>query len=146
MARIEESVEIKHPLDKVFAYTTDAKSWPKWQSIILEAEQTSQGPWRVGATFKGISRMMGLSMKWTAKVTEYEPNRKWAKNIISGPMTIEEHVTYDSIGERIKFTIVYDMKPGGLLKLFSPMMARSMRKETKKSLSNLKSILEAQNI
>lgn len=41
MTRIEESVEIKLPVDKVFAYTTDAKSWPKWQSIIPEAEQTS---------------------------------------------------------------------------------------------------------
>jgi len=29
MARIEESVEIKCPVDKVFAYTTDAESWPK---------------------------------------------------------------------------------------------------------------------
>ena len=144
MAKIEESVEIKHPLDKVFAYTTDAKSWPKWQSIILEAEQTSQGPWRVGTTFKGISRMMGLSMKWTAKVTEYEPNRKWGKNITSGPTIIEEHVSYVSLGECTKFTIVYDMKSSGFLKLFSPMMVRSMRKETQKSLSNLKSKLEAE--
>ena len=39
MARIEESIEIKHPVDKVFAYTTDAKNWPKWQSFIPEAEQ-----------------------------------------------------------------------------------------------------------
>jgi len=84
MARIEESVEIKRPLDKVFAYMTDAKSWQKWQSIILEAEQTSQGPMRVGTTFKGISRMMGVSMKWTAKATEYELNKKWGKNITCG--------------------------------------------------------------
>jgi uncharacterized membrane protein len=144
MARIEESVEIECPVDKLFAYTTDAKSWPKWQSIILEAEQTSPGPWDVGTTFEGISRMMGLSMKWTAKATEYEPNRKWTKNITSGPMTIVEHVTYDSIEGRIKFTIVYDMKIGGLMKLFSPMIVSSMRRETSKSLSNLKSILEAQ--
>ena len=144
MARIEESVEIKHPVDKVFAYTTEAKSWPKWQSIILEAEQTSQGPWRVGTTTKGTSRMMGLSMKWTGKVTEYEPNRKWAKNIVCGSIIIDEHVTYVPVEGRIKFTIVYDMKVGGFLKLFSPMVVSSMRKETKKSLSNLKSILEAQ--
>ncbi|MCJ7523498.1 MAG: SRPBCC family protein, partial [Dehalococcoidia bacterium] len=89
MARIEESVEIKGPVDKVFAYTTDAKSWPKWQSIILEAEQTSQGPWVVGTTFKGITRLMGLSMKWTATATEYEPNRKWTKHITSGSITID---------------------------------------------------------
>lgn len=144
MARIEESAEIKRPVEKVFAYTTEAKSWPKWQSIIMEAEQTSQGPMCVGATFKGISRMMGLSLKWTAKVTEYESNRKWAKNIACGSMIIEEHVNYDPVEGGIEFTIVYDMKVGGFLKLFSPMVASSMRKETKKSLTNLKSILEAQ--
>jgi len=144
MARIEESMEIKRPADKVFAYTTEAKSWPKWQSFIMEAEQTSQGEIGVGTTFKGTNRMMGLSMKWAAKVTEYEPNRKWAKSITCGSMIIEEHVTYAPIEGGIEFTIVYDMKVGGFLKLFSPMVVSSMRKETKKSLSNLKSILEAQ--
>jgi uncharacterized protein YndB with AHSA1/START domain len=38
MATIKESVEIKLPADRVFAYTTDAKSWPKWQSMLPEAE------------------------------------------------------------------------------------------------------------
>lgn len=144
MARIEESVEIKRPAENVFTYTTEAESWPKWQSFIMEAEQTSQGQIGVGTTFKGTNRMMGLSMKWTAKATEYEPNTKWAKNITCGSMIIEEHVTYDPTEGHVKFTIVYDMKVGGFLKLFSPMVVSTMRKETKKSLSNLKSILEAQ--
>jgi len=66
MARIEESMEIKCPVNKVFAYTTDAKNWPNWQSIIVEAEQPSQGHWSIGTIFKGTTRLMGLSMKWTA--------------------------------------------------------------------------------
>lgn len=144
MARIEESVEINHPVDKVFAYTTEAKNWPKWQTFITEAEQTSQGHMDVDTTFKGTNRMMGRSMKWAAKATEYELNRKWAKNITCGSMMIEEHVTYDPMETGTRFTIVYDMKVGGFLKLFSPMVVSSMRKETKKSLSNLKSIIEAQ--
>lgn len=143
MARIEESVEIKRPVDKVFAFTTDAKSWAKWQSIIPEAEQTSQGPVGVGTTFKGISHMMGLSMKWTSKATEYEPTRKFGKNITSASMTVEQHNTYDPIEGGVRFTIVYDMKVRGIFKLFSPMMVSTMRKELKKSFGNLKSILEA---
>jgi hypothetical protein len=142
MARIEESVDIRRPVDKVFTYTTEAKSWPLWQSIITDSEQTSHGPWRVGATFQGTSRMMGLNMKWTARATDYELNRRWSKNIFCGPMSIAEQVTYDPVVEGIKFTIVYDMKVGGLFKLFSPMILNSMRKETRKSLNNLKSILE----
>jgi uncharacterized membrane protein len=144
VARIEESVEIKCPVEKVFAYTTDAKGWPKWQSIIMEAEQTSQGPWSVGTTFKGITRLMGLSMKWTAKATEYEPDKRWTKSIISGSICIEEKVTYVPIEGGTEFSMAYDMRVGGVFKLFSPMVVSSMRKETKKSLTNLKSILEAQ--
>ena len=144
MARIEESVEIKRPADKVFAYTTDAKSWPKWQSTIPEAEQTSQGPVGVGTTFKGTIHMMGLSMKWTAKATEYEPNKKFGKTITCGSLTNEQHNTYDPIEGGTRFTIVYNMKIGGLMKLISPMIVSSTRKGLKKALINLKGILEAQ--
>lgn len=143
MPRIEESIEIKRPVDKVFAYTTDAKNWPRWQSFMPEAEQTSQGPVNVGTTFKGVSRMMGRSMKWTAIATEYELDKKWGKKITSGSVAIEEHITCNPVEGGTVFTIDYDMKTGGFLKLLSPVMAGSMRKETKKSLGNLKSILEA---
>ncbi len=143
MPRIEESIEIKRPVDKVFAYTTDAKNWPRWQSFMPEAEQTSQGPVNVGTTFKGVSRMMGRSMKWTAIATEYELDKKWGKKITSGSLAIEEHITCNPAEGGTVFTIDYDMKAGGFLRLLSPVMTGSMRKETKKSLGNLKSILEA---
>jgi uncharacterized protein YndB with AHSA1/START domain len=144
MARIEESVEIKRPVDKVFAYTTDAKSWPKWQSMLPEAEQTSQGKVGVGTTFKGVVRLMGLGMKWTAEVTEYEPNKHWGKTITSGSIVNKERLICDPTAVGTKFTIVYEMNAGGFMKLFSPMIVCSMRKETKKSLGNLKRLLEAQ--
>jgi hypothetical protein len=144
MATIEESVEIRCPVEKAFAYTTDAKNWPTWQSIIVEAEQTSQGPVNLGATFKGVTRMMGLSMKWTAKTTDYESNSGWGKSIDSGSITLRERMTYVPGEGGISFTIAYDMKVGGLFRLFSPMIVGTMRKETRKSLTHLKSILEAQ--
>jgi uncharacterized membrane protein len=143
MSIIEESIEIKHPVDKVFAYTTDAGSWPKWQPF-PEAEKTSQGPMNVGATTRGKIRMMGLTMGWTAIVTEYEQNKKFGKNIISGPITNEQHNTYNPIKDGTRFAILYNMKVGGLMKPLSPMIIRSMRKATKKALGNLKGILEAQ--
>ena len=146
MTRIEESVEIKRPINKVFAYTTDAKSWTKWQSTFPEAEQTSQGPVGVGTTFKGKIHMMGLTMKWTAKAIEYEPNKKFGKNIKCGSITNEQHNTYEPIAGGTRFTIVYNMKVGGLMKLISPMIVSSTRKALKQALSNLKNVLEAQTL
>ena len=88
--------------------------------------------------------MLGLNMKWTGRATQYELNKHWSKDITCGPMFIAEHVTYDPAGADVKFTIAYDMKFGALFRLFSPLIVSSMRRETKKSLGNLKTILETQ--
>lgn len=145
MARIEESVEIKRPSDKVFNYTTDAKSWPKWQTILPQAEQTSPGPVAVGTTFKGVVRMMGLSMKWTARTTEHVPYTKYGKTITSMALINEQHNTYSPVEGGTRFTIVYDLKIRGIFKLLSPVLVSRMRKELRKSLANLKGVLEVQS-
>ena len=145
MATITESVEIKLSADKVFAYTTEARSWPKWQSMLPEAEQTSQGEVKVGTTFKGLVRLMGLTMKWTAEVTQYEPNRRWAKTITSGSIVNKEGLVCEPSETGTKFTITYDMNVSGFMRLFSPMIVRAMRKETKTSVGNLKRLLEGQS-
>jgi hypothetical protein len=142
MPRIEEGVEINCPVEKAFAFTTDAARWNKWNSVIPEAEQTSQGPVCIGTSFRGTSRLMGRTMKWTATATEYEPNRKFGKNIDSGSVLIEQHNTYNPVKEGLRFTIAYDVKVNGFLKILSPMIVSSMRKELQKSLVNLKQILE----
>lgn len=144
MATIKESVEIKLPAERVFAYTTDAKSWPRWQSMLPEAEQMSQGKVGIGTTFKGLVRLMGLSMKWTAEVTEYEPNKCWAKTITSGSIVNKERIACEPSEIGTRFTIMYDMNVGGLMKPVSPMIVRAMRNETKTSVGNLKRILEGQ--
>ena len=144
MARIEQTVEIKRPTDKVFLYVTEAKSWPKWHSSMLAAEQSSQGKAGVGSTFRGANKVMGRRMEWTSKATEYVPGKTWGETISSGSTSIEEHLTLDSAGGGTKLTLVYNMKVGGFLRLVAPMVVSSMRKEMKTNLDTLKSILEAQ--
>ena len=144
MARIEESVEIKSPVDKVFTYTTDAKLWSKWEAIVPKAEQTSQEPLVIGTTFKGTVHMMGVTMNWTAEATQYEPNKQFAKIITSASLIVDQHNTYQAIDGRVKFTVIYDIKVRGIFKLFSPMLIMSLREALKKSLSNVKQNIEAQ--
>jgi uncharacterized protein YndB with AHSA1/START domain len=144
MARIEESMQIKCPVDKVFVYTTVAKNWPKWHGTMPEAEQTSQGEVGIGTTFKGKNHMMGQTSKWTAKLTEYDPPKRWGKIIDSGSVIIDDKLIFDAIEGGTKFTMVYDVKVGGFLKLLSSMINSSMHKQLKLDLINLKSILEAQ--
>jgi uncharacterized membrane protein len=144
MAKIEGSVEIKRPVDQVFAYVTDMKNLPKWVPSMLEVEETSPGQMGVGTTLKGVYKVMGSRMAWTSRVTKYEMNKKWGENISSGSMLSEEILTFDPIAGGTKFTMLYDMKVGGFLKLLAPLMTSSMRKQTKANLAKLKENLEAQ--
>ena len=142
MAIIEESIEINQPATTVFAYVTDMKNLPRWELNALEAEQISPEPMCVGTTLCGVNRAMGMKMPWTSKITEYEPDKKCCEVITSGSTRIDESLTFEPTDIGTKFTQVYDMKIGGLLKLMSPMVVSSMRKQVKANLSNLKSILE----
>ena len=144
MAIIEETVEIKCPSDKVFAYVADANNWPKWHLSMLDSKQTSPGKMGIGTTFGGTNKVMGRRMPWTSKVTEYEVNKIWCQNITSGSTQIKERVIFNPVERGTKFTQVYDMKVGGFFKLFAPMVISTMRKEMKANHSKLKSILEAQ--
>lgn len=144
MSRIEGTVIVKRPADKVFAYTTEAKSWPKWHGAIPEAEQTSKGQMGVGTTFRGKSRMMGQTSEWTAKMTEYEPYKRWGKVIDSGSLVVDDKLVCDPAEGGTRLTMVYEVKVGGILKLLSPVIISSMRKQLKLDLASLKGILEAQ--
>lgn len=145
MAIIEGSVEISCPVEKVFAYTTEAKSWPKWHGTIPEAEQTSVGQVGIGTTFKGKNRMMGQTSKWTAKVTEYQPYKRWGKVIDSGSVIIDDKLIFDPTEGGTRFNMVYDVKVSGFLKLLSSMIISSMHKQLKIDVINLKKIIESQS-
>lgn len=144
MGIIKESIKIERPTDQVFNYTIDAKNWPKWQPF-PESEQTSSGPIKIGSTTKGKIHLMGLSMKWTAQVTEYEQDKKFGKDIVSGSVRIGQHNTYESIENATIFSILYEMKVGGLMKPFSPLVESAMRKASAQALFKLKNILETHN-
>jgi uncharacterized protein YndB with AHSA1/START domain len=143
MAIIQETVEIKCPVDRVFAFVADAKSWPRWHASMLEASQTASGQVGIGTSFVGANKVMGRRMPWTSKVTEYALNKIWGETISSGSTMIKEQITFDAVEGGTRFTQVYDMKVGGFLRLLSPMVINSMRKEMKVNVGSLKGLLEA---
>jgi hypothetical protein len=57
---------------------------------------------------------------------------------------IAQHNSYETTKEGTRFAIEYDMKVGGIMKPFSPVVVSSMRKAAKKALNSLKNIMESQ--
>jgi uncharacterized membrane protein len=144
MTKMQASVVIGRPIEEVFTYVVDAATWPKWQEGLLEAEQTSEGPVGSGTTFRGTNQMMGQKMEWTSEVTEFETNKKVGHRIISGPMSVQQALTFEAADGGTKFSLVAEGETGGFFKMAEPLVNRMMKKQLEANLARLKEILESQ--
>lgn len=143
-ATIKASIIINKPVDEVFAYVTDVKTWPRWESGLLKAEQTSDGPLNVGTTFRGTNQVLGQRMEWISEVTNYTRCKSWGQKVVSKGWSTEERLAFEPFqGSSTKFSLVSELEMGGLLRLFAPFVARKMQKQIEKNLVKLKDILEA---
>lgn len=143
MARIETSIEIKSPIDQVFANWTDVKSWPRYVSGLVEVEQTSAGPMVAGTTFKLITRNMGQQWAWTGKITEHDHNKKCVDILKHGSSSIYEHAAFESTEGGTKINLLYEVRAGGFFKLLTPLWVSLLRKQTMETIKRLKIILES---
>ena len=143
MTTIKASVIVNRPVDEVFAYVTDVKTWPRWESGLLQAEQTSDGPINVGTTFRGTNQALGQRMEWTSEVTDYTPSKSWGQKIVSKGWSTEESLTFERFEGTTEFTLASELEMDGFFKLFAPFVARKMQKQIEKNLVKLKDILEA---
>jgi len=144
MARIEASVTIKRPVEEVFDFVTNAANVTQWRSGISESSQTSEGPVGVGATMRGVARVMGRQLKMTSEVTEYEPNRKYSTKTTSGPIPVRMSYTFESVNGGTRVIFVGDAQLGGFLKLIEPLVVRQQQRQSEAAFANLKELLEAQ--
>ena len=83
MVKIEASVMIDRPIEEVWKFITDLSKIPTWDTLVSEVRQTSTGPLRVGSTCEFKEKMMNRPI--LMRVTEYEPNRRFSFEHISGP-------------------------------------------------------------
>ena len=143
MATIKASVIVNRPVDEVFAYVTDVKTWPRWESGLLQVEQTSEGSINVGTTFRGMNQALGQRMEWTSEVSDYTPSKSWGQKIVSKGWSTEESLTFEPFEGSTKFILASELEMGGFFKLVAPFVARKMQKQIEKNLAKLKDILEA---
>lgn len=144
MARVEASVVINRPAEEVSAYLNDIRNAPEWQSGLLEAEQTSEGPVGVGTTFRGVLLFLGRRLEWTSELTEYEPNRKWKEKIAAGRLSLEQSLTFEPVEGGTRVTLVGEGEPRGFFRLADPIVVRMMQRDVEGNLARLKDILEAE--
>jgi uncharacterized protein YndB with AHSA1/START domain len=141
MIRVEHSVVVSRPPEEVFAYSTDPANVPEWQGSALEAN--IGGPIQAGATGREVRKFLGRRMESTMRIEEYEPPRKFALRVTSGPVPFRFEQTTEPDGGSTRISVAIEGEPGGFFKLAEPLVERAVKRELEGNYATLKDILEA---
>ena len=145
MPRLDNSIDIKAPVDQVFAYVSDVTTHPEWVKWTKEAEVTSVEAEGVGATTSGIMQVGPKKERIETLTTEFKQGQFVTRRHTRGmEMTDRLSVLPHGDGTKVAWSIDYVPPMGGMGKLMDKLfMERLFDQLMKDSLTNLKERLES---
>jgi uncharacterized membrane protein len=142
--RVEESVEIDRPLEKVFNYVSDVGNYPKWMAHALEVRNDTAGPPQQGDTFVVAIKSVGRRFETPYERTSFEANRRYTDRAVGGPIPSQRwHSAFQEGPGGTRLTRAVDVDSRGLLRLLEPLQKRAAERQLRKDLQTLKDVLEA---
>jgi hypothetical protein len=141
MIQHDVSIHLNRPVDQVFAFLADPAMQPLWQSNLIEIEQLTAGPMRVGTRIREVRRLGRRPTEYQAEVTGFELNIRFSLRVINGPRVMLSYsFEPEDGGTRLRYEFV--MRPSGMMQVFEPLIIRSLRKQSSSDFERLKDILE----
>jgi len=142
LAKIEFSTDVNRPVEEVFAYITDPANLPEWQGGAIEGRLEESGPVATGSRMVEVRKFLGKRVESTLEVTQYEPNRRFAFRVVSGPVQFQVDHEFEPANGGTRIHVVGDGEPGGFFRLAEGFVMKAVERESKKDFASLKRILE----
>ena len=143
MIELERSLTIRRPVAEVFAFVTDVEKSPRWQAWAVDARVVSEGPLAVGTQYEYVARFLGRRIESRSEVTAYEPDKRYAWKVTSGPIPAEASLDFESVDGGTRVTLTGKGEPGGFFRLAEPVIGRMVKRQVEADIENLKDLLES---
>jgi uncharacterized membrane protein len=142
MAKVDHTFTVDAPATVVFEYLTDLERGPVWQSSLLEAHLSPEGPIQKGTEIREVRKFLGRKMESTVEVTEFEPDRLFGGRVLSGPVPWEFLYRFEEANGSTRVDFQMEGEPGWFFKLAEPLVVRTVEKQLVADLSTLKELVE----
>jgi carbon monoxide dehydrogenase subunit G len=138
--RARGGTTIARPIEDVFDYVADPRNEPKWLPGATAVEKTSEGPVGLGATFVGSYDRAG---RVELQLVKFDRPRMVTFRAHSRIVDFDDVVELSQVatGTRLQARMV--ATPRGVMRLLSPMMARTLRRQCTANWDHLRRALEA---
>ena len=143
MAKIEKTITINAPVEKVFAYMENPANLPAiWPSMVeVKNMKTEPGG---GYNYDWVYKMAGVRIEGSSKTTEHEKNKRLADKSTKG---IESEFIWDfrseGAGTELSVEVAYNVPVPVLGKLAESLIVKMNEREAETLMHNLKTLLEA---
>ena len=137
MARIEKSIEIKVPVEKVWAVCSDIEGYPKFMETVKEVKRTGDrtSHWKLEPG--------GRAMECDAETTEIIEQKRlvWRS---TGDFQSEGSWRLEATGEGTRVTHLMDYKLPGIVGVVIDRIkvSKEMEKSMERNLQTMKTLLE----
>jgi hypothetical protein len=146
MISINLNTLILRPVMEVFDFITTPENNSQWQYGSLISVITSAGDMQVGAVFSSFGHFMGRRIQSNFEVTEFEADKSYGFETISGPIQLQTSYSFEAIENGTNLMVSSMINPGGFFKLVDPIVKSLAIKQFKENLTTLKGILETREI
>jgi hypothetical protein len=146
MISINLNILVFRPVREVFDFITTPANNSLWQYGSLVSMQISPGDMQVGTVFSSFGHFMGRRIQSNFEVTEFETNKSYGFETISGPIQLQTSYSFETVKSDTNIMISSLINPGGFFKLVDPIVAKVAKKQYRENLTGLKELLEAREI
>jgi uncharacterized protein YndB with AHSA1/START domain len=143
MVQIQESVDIRAPIDRVFEALTDPRRGPEWNPNLVNVRDIIPEPVQVGTTWKQTVMMAGRSIDLTCRVIRLEAPRAGALEVTGahGGRITTDCAEMDGM-TRVTQTIEFEPPKGVFGKMAGGFVSNAVRREMARSMDRQKLTLE----
>ena len=143
MAKVEKTITINAPVEKVFGYIGEASNLPEiWPSLVevTDVQQLSNG----GRSNRFVYKMAGIRLKGTSEDIEYIPNQRIVSRTKGGAESTQTWLFQpEAGGTKVTFKVEYTVPIPVLGKLAEAIIVKMNDREGDLILANLKTRMEA---
>ncbi len=145
--KIERSIVIEAPPEKVFALVDDQERTPEWNDLIKEVKVTSKECTGVGSTQHYVSIQMdeGPQGEWDTITTKWVENEGYSWRTTSGDITNYGSITLKPVdgGTEVTLVLNYELPYSILGRIIDKLLvSKEMEKGLTRALRNLKDLVE----
>jgi uncharacterized protein YndB with AHSA1/START domain len=143
MAKVEKTITINAPIEKVFGYVEEPTNLPEIWPSLVEAKDVQRLP-NGGTSFRWVYKMAGVRFEGTSEDTDYVANQRVVSKTKGG---IESTVTWtfqpEAGGTKVTYEAEYTVPIPLLGKLAESFIVKQNEGEAELILANLKARMEA---